>query len=707
MTRPDASPSAAADFDRLIYPVTRQDAAADDYFGRVVRDPYRWLEDPEGDDTKAWVQAQNALTERYLGQVPARARIRARLTELWDYERFGVPSREGDFYVYAHNDGLQNQPVVLKARALDGPADVLIDPNTLSDDGTTAIGSLSFSDDGRLVAYALSAAGSDWLEWRVREVETGADLDDVVRWSKFSGAAWLPDGRGFFYSRYDEPSPGASMSEVNRHHKVFLHRIGTSQEEDVLVYARPDRPDWGFSADVTEDGRYLVIVQWEGTHRENRVFVQDLVESGAPVRPFLDRFDASYAIVGNDGSRFYVLTDHDAGRGRLVAIDLEAPAPDRWRTLIPEAPGRDVLAHVVMMGDRFLVQWRTDARDELRVYRLDGSFEGDVTLPAPGSIAAIAARRRDGDGFYAFTSFVYPTTTFRYDPITRQSVLFRRPQVPFDPSAYLVEQVFYRSKDGTGIPMFIVRPRERPVDGPAPTLLYGYGGFNISLTPAFSPAIVAWLEMGGVYAMANVRGGGEYGREWHEAGRLARKQNAFDDFIAAAEFLIEHRYTSARRLAIHGASNGGLLVAAAMVQRPDLFAAVVPQVGVLDMLRFHRFTIGWAWTSDYGSADTAEGFEVLIRYSPLHTLKPGVHYPATLVITADHDDRVVPAHSHKFTAALQSAQGGLAPVLTRIETRAGHGVGKSTAKQIEERVDMYTFLVRALDMRLDGGAGAD
>jgi prolyl oligopeptidase len=681
-----------------MYPHARRGDNADDFHGTTIADPYRWLEDPDSPETRAWVDAQNELTQSYLERFPLRDRIRSRLTQLWNYERYGVPSREGPYYIVSRNDGLQPQPVVLKARTLTDPGEVLLDPNEWSEDGTTSLGTLSFTDDGRLVAYAVSRAGSDWWEWRVRDVESGLDLQDAVHWSKFSTAAWLKDGRGFFYSRYDEPGPGQSTNAVNKHHKVYFHALGTRQSEDVLVFARPDRPDWGFGAHVTEDGRFLVIVQWEGTHRENRVFVRDLTGPHAGIEPFLNTFDASYAIVGNDGATFYVLTDKGAPRGRLVAIDLAAPEESHWTMLIPESRGGDVLAHVVMAGDRFLAQWRIDAHDELRVYDADGSAERSVMLPTLGSVAGISARRSVSEAFYAFTSFVYPTTIYKYDPEAGVSTVFKQPRVAFRPDDFEVTQEFFPSKDGTRIPMFIVRRAGAERTGRTPTLLYGYGGFNISLTPAFSPAVVGWLEMGGIYAVANIRGGGEYGNAWHDAGRLTRKQNVFDDFIAAAEHLIRARYTSSDRLAIHGASNGGLLVARAMIQRPDLFAAVVPQVGVLDMLRFHRFTIGWAWTSDYGSSDTAEGFETLRAYSPLHTIVPGIAYPATLVVTADHDDRVVPAHSHKFTAALQAAQGGPAPILTRIETRAGHGAGKPTAKQIEERADIHTFLALALGM---------
>jgi prolyl oligopeptidase len=683
---------------RLAYPDTPKGNVVDDYFGTKVPDPYRWLEDPNSAETKAWVEAENAVTFAFLERIPARARIRARLTELWNYERYGVPSREGARYIFSKNDGLQNQAVVYKASALDAAPELLIDPNGLSKDGTVALGGLDFTDDGRHAAYAVSSAGSDWLEWHVRDVGTGQDLSDLVKWSKFSNASWLKDGSGFFYSRYDAPAEGAAFSGVNKYQKVFFHRLGTSQDRDELVYARADQPDWGFNAQVTEDGRFLVVTQWEGTNRENRLFVRDLAKSGSAIEPMLDKFDASYVVIGNDGDRFYVLTDNAAGRKRLVAIDRTNPAPAAWQAIIPELPGRDVLDNLVMVGERFVALVRTDAHDRLLVYAKDGTREREIPLPTLGSISGLNAKRRDSEVFYAFTSFTYPTTIYRYDPATGDSRVFKQPAVKFDPSAYEVTQVRYASKDGTTIPMFLVGRKGLARNGQTPTLLYGYGGFDISLTPAFSPALIGWLEMGGLYAQPSLRGGGEYGKAWHEAGRLKNKQNVFDDFIAAAEYLIGERYTSTPKLAINGGSNGGLLVGAAMTQRPDLFGAAVPQVGVMDMLRFHKFTIGWAWKSDYGSSETEDGFKTLMAYSPLHNIRAGTKYPATLVTTADHDDRVVPAHSHKFIAALQAAQGGDAPVLTRIETRAGHGAGKPTTKQIEERADIYTFLSYVLKM---------
>jgi prolyl oligopeptidase len=688
-------------------PETRQVEQIDDYFGTSVADPYRWLEDPNSVETQAWVEAQNRLTFTFLERIPARRHIRERLTTLWDYERYGVPSKQGPRYVFSRNEGLQPQPVIYKTPRLEAEPEVLLDPNPLSPDGTVAVAGTAFTLDGRYMAYALSSAGSDWMEWRVRNVETGADLpDDRVRWSKFGGASWLKDGTGFFYSRYDEPQDGEIYQGVNRNQKVFFHRIGTAQEEDELVHARPDQPDWGFNAEVTEDGRFLLISQWEGTERKNRIFIRDLEMPGSKVEPFpyLDRFDAQYTIVGNDGTTFYVLTDKDAPRGRLVAIDWRRSSPDAWTVLIPEGPDRDVLASVGLVGDTFFGIWRIDVQDTVRVYALDGTWQRDVPLPGIGTVQGFAGRRDHAETFFAFTSFIYPTTTFRYDVREGTSSVFRQPEVDFTPADYETTQVFCRSKDGTRIPMFLTCRKGLERDGQNPTYLYGYGGFDVSLTPAFSPAVIAWLEMGGIYAVANLRGGGEYGKEWHDAGRLRNKQNVFDDFIAAAEYLIAERYTSTPKLAIGGGSNGGLLVGAVLNQRPDLFGAAVPAVGVMDMLRFDQFTIGWAWTSDYGSASTKEGFETLFQYSPLHNIRPGTRYPATLVTTADHDDRVVPAHSHKYIATLQAAQAGPAPVLTRIETRAGHGANRSTQQVIEERADVWAFLVHVLEMKVGGSS---
>ncbi len=684
----------------LTYPVAKRVDQVDDFFGTKVADPYRWLESSDTPDARAWIDAENKVTFDCLSQIPERSRIKARLMEIWDYERYGAPSRHGVWYVFSKNTGLQPQNVIYKVRSLDAAPEVLIDPNTLSKDGTVALGDISFTDDGRYMAYSLAASGSDWIEWRVRDVATAQDLPDLVKWSKFSSAAWLKDGSGFFYSRYDEPK-GDQLQAVNKNQKVFFHKLGTTQDKDVLVHEQPDKPDWGFGAEVTEDGRFLLIYQSEGTDNRNRIFVRDLEKPGAKIEPFLDAFDASYAIVGNDGDTFYVLTNKNAPRFSLVAIERAKPAAGAWKTLIPEASGTSVLQGVTMVNDRFVTLWMTDARHEVRVHGLDGRPGSEVALPTLGAIGGLTGRRAHKEMFYSFGSFLYPTSVYRYDFASAKSEVFKKPALDFDPSGYETVQVFYNSKDGTRIPMFLTHRKGLRKDGANPTLLYGYGGFNIPMLPAFSPAAAGWLEMGGVYAVANLRGGGEYGQAWYDAGRLQSKQNVFDDFIAAAEYLTREKYTSTPKLAIHGGSNGGLLVGACMTQRPDLFGAVVPAVGVMDMLRFDKFTIGWAWRSDYGEPDKNRAdFDAVMKYSPLHTIKPGAKYPATFVTTADHDDRVVPLHSFKFTATLQAAQAGPAPVLIRIETKAGHGAGKPTDKIIEERADMYGFLLRELKMTL-------
>jgi prolyl oligopeptidase len=689
---------------RLAYPDTKTTAVVDDYFGTKVADPYRWLEDDQSPETKAWVEAENKVTFAYLSTIEEREAIRERLTALWNYERYGVPSKEGPWYVWTRNDGLQNQSVLYRSKSLDGAGEVLLDPNLLSVDGTVALGPSAFTEDGRLLAWARQSGGSDWLEWRVRDVATGEDLPDLVRWGKFSSAAWRKDGSGFYYSRYAAPREGDALKGVNQNHQVFFHRISTPQEQDALVFERKDHPDWNFQSQVTDDGRYLLVHQSEGTDPRNRVFLQDLSDEKGSLSPFLDAFDADYTCVGNDGETFYFRTDKDAPRYRLVAIERAHPEASSWRQIIPEDPGKAVLSSVDMIGERFVAVWQTDAHDLLKIHGKNGAVEHEVTLPGIGNVS-VRGRRKDDAFFYSFTSFVHPTTAFRADPATGASTVFRQPKVSFDPADYETVQVFYPSKDGTRIPMFVTFRKGLRRDGENPAYLTGYGGFNISITPSFSPATVAWLEMGGVYAVANLRGGGEYGKAWHDAGRLANKQNVFDDFIAAGEYLVREGYTRPPRLAIAGGSNGGLLVGAVLNQRPDLFGAALPAVGVMDMLRFHRFTIGWAWKSDYGSSETKEGFDVLYKYSPLHNIKPGTRYPAVLVTTADHDDRVVPAHSFKYTATLQKAQAGSAPVLIRIETRAGHGAGKPTSKIIEEQTDRYAFLVRNLGMKLPPGFG--
>ncbi len=693
--------AAPAGAQTLQYPTARKSDVVDDYHGTRVPDPYRWLEDPDSPESRAWIEAQNRLTEAYLAAIPARTTIRDRLTKLWNYPKYGTPFRKGGRYFFFKNDGLQNQSVLYKQASLTTQPETLLDPNLLSEDGTVALSTLAVSDDGRLLAYGTSASGSDWEEFRVRDVAIGKDRSDHLKWIKFSGASWTKDGAGFFYSRYPEPTDKA-LTDVNRFQKLYYHRLGTDQAQDVLVYERPDQPDWGMNGEVTDDGRYAVLQVWLGTDRRNRVYYLDLREAKRPkltgeVVRLLDDFDASYSFVGNDGPVFYFLTDLDAPRKRVIAIDTRHPERARWREIIPQ--GADVLEGVQIIHDTFVAHYMHDASSRLRLLALDGRPVKQLELPTLGSIGGISGERKDAEMFYAFTSFLYPTTIFRYDFKTGATSLFKAPTIDFDPSGYETKQVFYASKDGTRVPMFITHKKGLRFDGSNPTYLYGYGGFNISLTPAFSVAVLAWLELGGVYAVPNLRGGGEYGEEWHQAGMHDKKQNVFDDFIAAAEYLIAQGYTSTPKLAIAGGSNGGLLVGAAITQRPELFGAALPAVGVMDMLRFHKFTIGWAWVTDYGSADSAAQFPYLYKYSPLHNIRAGSRYPATLVTTADHDDRVVPGHSFKFTAALQAAQAGSQPVLIEIETKAGHGAGKPTSKLIEEQADRFAFLVKNLEIK--------
>ncbi|MDB5073160.1 MAG: prolyl endopeptidase [Candidatus Eremiobacteraeota bacterium] len=672
------------------YPDAPRVDQIDEYFGTRVADPYRWLEEVDSPQTQRWIAEENELAESVLATVPRREAIRDRLTQVWNYERRSVPEKAGELYAYFRNAGLQNQAVLYVTRDLAEPGRVLLDPNTLSPDGTVALSGVVFSYNGSRLAYSISASGSDWQEWHVRDVATGSDLTDVVRWSKFSGASWMRDGSGFYYSRYDEPASESKYKDANYFHKVYFHRLGTPQSTDVLVYERPDHKDWNFGAITTEDGRYLVLDVSRGSAPENGVFVKDL-STGGPVIELVPDDDARYAYLANDGTAFYFLTTKDAPRGRIVAIDL------RDRTLREiVAQSDDALDGATFFGDRIVAAYLHDALARAVVYGLDGRLRSDVALPGLGSVAGFGGKRTDRETFYSYTSYTEPTSIYRYDVERGVSTRVFTPQIHFDASAFASEQVFYTSKDGTRVPMIVTWKKGTPRDGSAPAILYGYGGFDISLTPAFSSAVLVWLEMGGIYAVANLRGGGEYGERWHQGGMKANKQNTFDDFIAAAEFLVAENWTTTAKLAIHGGSNGGLLVGACMTQRPELFGAALPSVGVLDMLRFQRFTIGWAWTSDYGSSDEAADVELLLRYSPYHNVREGIRYPATLITTGDHDDRVFPAHSFKFAAALQHAQGGDEPILLRVETKTGHGAGKPTAKLIDEVADRYAFLVKVL-----------
>ena len=681
---------------KLDYPKAKRVDQVDDYHGTKVADPYRWLEDTDSPDTLAWVQAENKLTFGYLDQIPYRKAIHDRLTKLWNYERFGVPEQRGGRYFYQHNNGLQNQSVLLVAESLNAEPRILLDPNTLSADGTVALSGEAISDDGKLLAYGTAASGSDWMEWHVRDIDSGKDLSDLIKWVKFSGASWTKDGKGFYYSRYAEPKHDASMRDANYFQKLYYHRLGTTQAEDQLIYERPDNKELGFNGTVTDDGRYLIITVWQGTSPKNRLYYKDLAQPDSQVVKLLDAFDAQYEFVDNDGPVFWFKTDLDAARSRLIAIDTRTPERGQWKTIIPESA--ETMQSVSVIDNKFLVEYLKDARTEVRVHDLEGKLLRSIDLPGIGTAEGFTGKRKDKETFYAFTSFTVPTTIYRYDPEKGASSVFRQPKVDFDSSRYETKQVFYKSKDGTRIPMFLTYKKGMKLDGQNRVLLYAYGGFDISLTPTFSVPNLVWLEMGGVYAQPNLRGGGEYGEEWHLAGTKLHKQNVFDDFIAAAEWLIANHYTTSSNLAIYGRSNGGLLIGACLTQRPDLYGATLPAVGVMDMLRFHKFTIGWAWTSDYGSSDNPEQFKALYAYSPLHNLKPGTKYPPTLITTADHDDRVVPGHSFKFAATMQADQAGPAPVLIRVETKAGHGAGKPISKQIEEIADSWSFVAHNLNM---------
>ncbi|MHC4407565.1 MAG: prolyl oligopeptidase family serine peptidase [Planctomycetota bacterium] len=670
----------------------------DDFHGTSVKEPYRWMEDADSEDLRAWIEAENKLTQGWLSKGSDRRKIRNRLEKLWNYEKFGVPKVEGGRYFYRSNSGLQNQAPLYVADSLDAEPRLLLDPNTLSEDGTVALNRrLWFSPDGRHMGYSVSKAGSDWKEFFVRDVETGEDLPaDHLKWIKAGSGSWNAEGSGFYYTRLQQPQEGAELTALNKNPRVFYHSLGTSQDEDVLVYERPDEPSWSLYPWVTEDGRYLFIAVYKVGSKNNALFYKDLQADGE-VKPLLADFDASYSILGNDGPLLYAYTNRDAPKGRVVSFDVGEPAMDKWKEIIPE--GKNVLEDLSLIGDRFLVTRLRLARSEVTVYRLDGTEERKVKLPALGTTWGFNGRRKDTETFFGFSSFTYPATIYRFDIASGETSVFRRPKVDFKPENFFTRQVSYSSKDGTPVTMFISHRKGLVLNKNNPTLLYGYGGFDNAMTPYFSVSNLVWMEMGGVYAVANLRGGGEYGKEWHEAGMLKRKQNVFDDFIAAGESLCINRYTNPDKLAIEGWSNGGLLVGACVNQRPDLFAAALAGTGVMDMLRYHRFTAGKYWVSEYGSAEDPEMFDALFAYSPYHRIFRRA-YPAVLVSTADHDDRVVPAHSFKYTARLQAAQKGRAPILIRIETKAGHGAGMPTSKRIDGVADRWTFLARNLRMKV-------
>lgn len=683
----------------LKYPAAKRGDLVEDLHGTKVADPYRWLENDVRQDAevKNWVEEQNKVTFAYIEKLPARDKIKARLTELWNYEKFTAPSKIAGRYYFSKNDGLQNQNVLYVQDSLDGKPELLLDPNGWTKDGTAALAGLSISEDGKYLAYGVAEAGSDWVNWKVMRLADKKLLEDELKWVKFSSVSWTKDNKGFFYSRFPEPAAGQKFQSLTFNQQVFYHRVGTSQSEDVLVYHRPDQPKWGFSANVTEDGKYLVITIRIGTSAKHKVVYRDLDE---PLGTFVDlvgEFDNEYSLVDNDGPHFFFKTTKGSPKGRIISIDVRNPLEKNWKVIVPEVD--ESLQGAGTIGGLLVGNYLKDARSQIKIFTLEGKLVREVQLPGLGSASGFGGRKKDFETFYTFSSFNTPPTIFRYDMLTGESKLFNQAKVKFNADDYEVKQVFVTSKDGTKVPMFIAHKKGVKLDGNNPTLLYGYGGFNIPMVPGFSVSRLAWMEMGGVYAQSCMRGGGEYGEAWHDAGTKDKKQNVFDDFIASAEWLISNKYTNPKMLGIQGGSNGGLLVGAVMCQRPDLFGACLPAVGVMDMLRFQKFTAGRYWTDDYGSAEVAKEFPALLKYSPYHNLKPGTSYPPTMVTTADTDDRVVPGHSFKFAAMLQHCHTGSNPVLIRIETKAGHGAGKPTSKMIEEAADQWAFLAKHLGVK--------
>lgn len=685
----------------LKYPEARKSGQVDNFFGMTVADPYRWLEKTDDPETQEWIAAENALTFSYLAAIPQRATIRARLDTLWNFARMGIPVRRQRTYFYTLNSGLQKQSVVYTERMGNAEKKVLLDPNTFSTDGTVALTAWAPSRNARLFGYAVSVSGSDWQEIRVRDVETGKDLADTLHWAKFTRISWTKDNKGFFYERYAAPDTGNKLLVPAKNERVYYHRLHTPQANDFLVWERPDQPEWYVNAEVSDDGEFLVLTISEGTSSKNRLYYMDLDDPGQPnlhnpVVHLLDKGDARYRFIDNAGDMFFVWTDLNAPRGKVSIGDINEGKRIVPRVLIPE--GEDELENVQLIGGHLVANYLHDAHSVLRLYGANGRLEREVALPGLGTVGALSGEPDDFELFYTYTSYLQPSTVYREDLGKRTASIFFEPKATFDTSRYETKQLFYKSKDGTRIPMFITARKGLALDGSNPTILYAYGGFDINTVPAFSPSRIAWLELGGVYAVASIRGGGEYGQAWHQAGMFEKKQNVFDDFIAAAEYLEKEKYTSPSKLAVQGGSNGGLLVGAVLTQRPDLFAVALPAVGVMDMLRYQKFTAGWGWKVEYGSADDSAQFAYLIKYSPLQNIRAGTSYPATLVTTGDHDDRVVPGHSFKFAATLQAAQAGAAPVLIRVDTKAGHGGGKPLDKLLDATADEYAFTVKNLGM---------
>ncbi len=680
---------------RFSYPLARRDSVVDIYHSIKVPDPYRWLEDPDALETQNWVAKQNELTSNFISSIPVRKRIKTRLKNLMNYPRYSPPYKRGGRYFFWKNDGLQNQSVLYTQQTLDGQPAVVINPNLLSKDGTVAVSATAVSENGQLLAYALSSSGSDRQEIKIRKIDSGRNYEETIKWCRFTSVAWKHDNSGFFYNRFPEPNTVPVEDQTN-YSRVYWHELVTPQSHDNLIYERPDNKELGFAPIITEDGKFLILYVYHGTDPKNRIYYRS-VESTGPFIKLLDDADARYDFVGNVDSVFYFNTDLDAPRGRIIAIDTNNPEHTNWRTIMPQT--EDVIDYACLINNHFVVTYMHDVHHLLKVYDLEGDYVREIPLPTLGRVGSLSGRQNDTEMFFSFTSFLFPATNYRYDFENEQLTIFQKPEIDFDSTNYRTKQVFYYSKDGTRVPMFITHKKNLKLNGNNPTLLYGYGGFNINIKPSFSVSVINWLEMGGVYCVANLRGGSEYGETWHQAGMLGKKQNVFDDFIAAAEWLIENKYTTEKKLAIRGGSNGGLLVAACMLQRPDLYGAVVCQVPVADMLRYHKFTVGRYWVPEYGNAEkSAEHFKFLYAYSPLHNVREGIEYPPILITSADTDDRVVPSHAKKFAATLQVKAAGKNPILLRVETKAGHGGGKPITKIIEEQSDIYAFLFKVLDM---------
>ena len=685
----------------LTYPATTMGSVVDDLGGTKVADPYRWMESLDSPEVKAWITAQNAVTDPYLNALPHRKALNERLTALWNYPRVGLPSLEGGQMFYAKNSGLQRQAPIFRRDGIDKPATLVIDPNVISEEGTVALAEYKVSPDAKLMAYGLSEGGADWETIHVRDLGTGKDLDDEVRWMRFSGISWTKDAKGFYYSRYPEPPKGKVLEAALSGHTLYYHRVGTPQSQDLLVYERKDLPGWIISGGVTEDGRYLLIAMFEGSGNKNRLYAADLGNPKAPnlkapIKPVIETDDAEFAPIGNQGSVVFVRSDKDAPNRKVIAVDLNNPAPSAWKTIVPEQP--QVIESVGVIGGSVVAQYLVDVQSKLRLFGLDGTDQGEIALPGIGTVGGLSGREDTPGVWYTFTSPLAPSTVFRYDPATKTSTPFEPPPLPIDLSGFETKAMFATSKDGTKVPFFLTAKKGLPLDGNNPTMIYGYGGFSVSTLPTYRQDVPAWLEMGGVWVTASMRGGAEYGESWHKAGMLEKKQNVFDDFIAVAEHLVREKYTSPAKLGVMGGSNGGLLVGAVINQRPDLYAVALPAVGVMDMLRYDRFTGGRLWVQEYGSSQNPAQFPFLIRYSPVQNAKKGTCYPATLVTTADHDDRVVPSHSFKYAAAMQAAQGCANPILIRVEVSGSHGY-RPTDKLIAERADQWAFAAQAMGIK--------